>query len=269
LIPTIDPRLGDIEHDASSSKRRSLLSLAGSLLAEISLPKLAVAWMLLIVVPCLMLGIAPVVASIWFNKLSYKITSPSAGAWPAILLVALIALGWFGGRRLFRLAERSFWSLNSLAVQPVYAACREALRHLAEALLSTKATKTQRSALRAVTSVVSGAVICGIALLVLMLALPSAHLFSDIAIASSPKRLAIVALANSVVLVAPMSRLPRWFGQLPMRPWTSPAISKRSPRALTKAARDASRICRISTSSANATVSELRAADRARVATSG
>lgn len=54
MRPTIDPRLGDIEDDASSSKRRSLLSLAGSLLAEISLPKLAVAWMLLIVVPCLM-----------------------------------------------------------------------------------------------------------------------------------------------------------------------------------------------------------------------
>ena len=66
----IDPRQGDIEDDASSSKRRSLLSLAGSLLAEISLPKLAVAWMLLIVFPGLMLGVAPIVASIWFNKLS-------------------------------------------------------------------------------------------------------------------------------------------------------------------------------------------------------
>jgi hypothetical protein len=44
MRPTIDPRLGDIEDDASSSKHRSLFSLAGSLLAEISLPKLAVAW---------------------------------------------------------------------------------------------------------------------------------------------------------------------------------------------------------------------------------
>lgn len=44
----IDPRRGDVEDDASSSKRRSLLSLAGSLLAEISLPKLAVAWFVLI-----------------------------------------------------------------------------------------------------------------------------------------------------------------------------------------------------------------------------
>jgi 3',5'-cyclic AMP phosphodiesterase CpdA len=200
--PKIDPRGGDIEDDASSSKRRSLLSLAGSLLAEISLPKLAVAWMLLIVFPGLMLGIAPIVASIWFNKLSDRFASSLAGVWSAILLVALVALGWFGGRRVFRLAERSFWSLNSLAVQPLYTACRETLRHLVGHRLSPDATRIQRSRLHATTAVMSGVVICGIALLALMLAWPSSHLLGDIAILSSPKRLAMVTLANSVVLVS-------------------------------------------------------------------
>jgi hypothetical protein len=200
--PKIDPRQGDIEDDASSSKRRSLLSLAGSLLAEISLPKLAVAWMLLIVFPSVMLGIAPIVASIWFNKLSDKFVSSLAGVWSAILLAAFIALGWLGGRRIFRLAEHSFWSLNSLAVQPLYTACRETLRHLVGHRLSPDATAIQRSRLHATTAVMSGVVICGIALLALMLAWQSSHLSSDIAILSSPKRLAMVALANSVVLVS-------------------------------------------------------------------
>ena len=199
---TIDPRRGDIEDDASSSKRRSLLSLAGSLLAEISIPKLAAAWMLLIVVPGLMLGIAPIVASIWFSKVSDRITSSLAGVWYAILLVALVALGWFGGRRLFRLAESSFWSLNSLAVQPCYAACRETLRHVAEHWLSLEATSVQRSTLRAATAIVSGVLICGIALLVLIIAWPSVHFVSDIAILNSPKRLVFLALANSVVVVS-------------------------------------------------------------------
>ena len=40
MTPLLDPRNGDVEDDASSTKQRSLLSLAGSLLAEISLPKL-------------------------------------------------------------------------------------------------------------------------------------------------------------------------------------------------------------------------------------
>src|SRR5271169_1594759 len=104
LKPTVDPRRGDIEDDASSSKRRSLLMLAGSLLAEISIPKLVVAWMLLIGAPGLMLGIAPILAMIWFSKLSDKVTSPPVGIWAASLLAMLIALGWFGGHRLFRLA---------------------------------------------------------------------------------------------------------------------------------------------------------------------
>ena len=45
MNPVIDPRDGDVEDDASSTKRHSLLSLAGNLLAEISLPKLAIVWM--------------------------------------------------------------------------------------------------------------------------------------------------------------------------------------------------------------------------------
>ena len=40
----IDPRRGDAEDDASSTKQRSLLAIAGSLLAEISLPKLLFDW---------------------------------------------------------------------------------------------------------------------------------------------------------------------------------------------------------------------------------
>jgi hypothetical protein len=47
--PVVDPRRGDIEDDASSTKRRSMLSLAGSLLVEISLPKLIFAWAMLLV----------------------------------------------------------------------------------------------------------------------------------------------------------------------------------------------------------------------------
>ena len=51
MNPFIDPRGGDVEDDASSTKRRSLLSLAGSLLAEISFPKLILSWIMLFVVP--------------------------------------------------------------------------------------------------------------------------------------------------------------------------------------------------------------------------
>ena len=100
----VDPRRGDIEDDASSTKRRSLLSLVGSLLGEISLPRLAMAWILLLAVPGLILGFAPIVASVWIGMVSQKMMSPFAGIWPILLLAVIVALGWFGGRGFFRLA---------------------------------------------------------------------------------------------------------------------------------------------------------------------
>ena len=202
MRPAIDPRRGDIEDDASSSKRRSLLSLAGSLLAEISLPKLAVAFTLLVAVPALTLGIAPIVVAIWFGKLSSKLATALTGFWPAILLAIVAAVGWFGGRPLFRLAENSFWSFNSLLVQPAYAICREALRQLAERMLPIGATGVQRTRLRAAAAVVSGGMICAVALLVVAVILPHADLLHGAAGVGSPNHLAAVALANTVVLVA-------------------------------------------------------------------
>jgi hypothetical protein len=66
----LDPRLGDVEDDVSSPKQRSLLAIAGSLLAEISLPKLVFAWIFSILLPALLLGLAPLVVTLWLLKLS-------------------------------------------------------------------------------------------------------------------------------------------------------------------------------------------------------
>src|SRR5215471_12401588 len=85
----VDPRAGDVEDDSSSTKSRSLLSLAGTLLAEISLPKLAVAWLLLIIVPALALGLAPLVASAWVADVSNKLGYPLLGFWPLLVLAIL------------------------------------------------------------------------------------------------------------------------------------------------------------------------------------
>jgi len=52
-----DPRRGDIEDDASSPKSKSMLALAGSLLVELSFPKLIVAWIFLLIIPGLTLGL--------------------------------------------------------------------------------------------------------------------------------------------------------------------------------------------------------------------
>ncbi len=69
----VDPRRGDIEDDAASPGQRSLLAIAGSLLVEISLPKLLFAWTVSLLLPALLLGVAPLVATAWFSSVSRRV----------------------------------------------------------------------------------------------------------------------------------------------------------------------------------------------------
>jgi Calcineurin-like phosphoesterase len=202
MRPVIDPRSGDIEDDASSPDRHSLFALTGSLLAEISFPKLALAWIWLIAAPSLLIGVAPILASIWLGALYNKLRAPFAELWPALLLLAIIIGGLLGGRALFRAAEGSFWSLNALAVQPGYVAFREGLRHLAERWLPAHAAAQRRDRLRGVMAAVAGAIVSGLALLVLLAAWQKAQLVADFGQFASLRQLAGVVVANSIVIVA-------------------------------------------------------------------
>jgi hypothetical protein len=202
MTPILDPRDGDIEDDAASTKRRSMLSLAGTLLAEISLPKLAIAWMLLIGFPGLLLGAAPLLVSIWIAAIWSNAANIFYEILPALLLPLLVAIGWFAGRPLLRLAESSFWSLNALAIQPVYIVFREGVRHLAERLLVRRMNETRRAAVRAASAGVSGLVIGGLGLGVIVLVWPATRWVGSLADLTLSHRVVFVVLANSVVLIS-------------------------------------------------------------------
>jgi predicted MPP superfamily phosphohydrolase len=202
MRPIVDPRQGDVEDDASSTKRRTLVSLAGSLLAEISLPKLVAAWVLLIILPALLLGAAPFFASIWISTVSTKAAAIFTGLVPAIVLIILAGIAWFGGKPLWRLIETNFWSLNALAVQPAYALLREAMRQLSEWFLPKDADQHTRNLTRSISSAASGLMICAISIWVLLLAWPGSRWSGSLADLSSVTGLIHTSLHNSVVIVA-------------------------------------------------------------------
>lgn len=197
----VDPRDGDVEDDASSPGQRSLLAIAGSLLVEISLPKLLFAWTVSLLLPAVLLGLAPLLASAWISTLSQHLVAlTEIGA--AAALVAIMALGWLGWRPLFRIAETNFWSLNALAVQPGYAFGREALRHLAELMFGKNHTAARRAQLRAANSIAAGVVLCLCAASIAILAWSASRWtggFNDLAV---PHRLVVPTLANAIVLVS-------------------------------------------------------------------
>jgi 3',5'-cyclic AMP phosphodiesterase CpdA len=111
-------------------------------------------------------------------------------------------LGWIGGRPLFRVAERGFWSLNSLAIQPGYATCREGLRHLAELMLGSRIGVEGRARLRAGSAAGAGIILSVIALAFVWLAWPFSRWIGDVADLMTPLRLIVPALANAVVLLS-------------------------------------------------------------------
>ncbi|MBR1248823.1 metallophosphoesterase [Bradyrhizobium sp. AUGA SZCCT0169] len=197
----VDPRQGDIEDDASSPGQRSLLAIAGSLLVEISLPKLLFAWTVSLLLPAVLLGLAPLIATAWFSSLSEHVLELT-GIGAALVLVTVIALGWFGWRPLFRAAETNFWSLNALAVQPGYAFGREALRHLAELVFGRNADAAGRARLRAVSSAGAGIVLCLCAVAVAILVWPFSRWIGSVPDLVLLHRLIVPTLANAVILVS-------------------------------------------------------------------
>jgi hypothetical protein len=198
--PILDPRLGDMENDHSATKQRSLLAIAGSLLAEISLPKLLFAWATSILLPAVLLGLAPLALTAWIGQASDRLAE-ATGISAVIAIMAALAVAWIGWRPLFRLAEANFWSLNALAVQPGYALWREALRHLTERSLSLR-DGAALAQMRALSCAGAGLLLFAVAALVALAAWPATRWIGTIADLASPHRLILPTIANSIVVMS-------------------------------------------------------------------
>jgi predicted MPP superfamily phosphohydrolase len=190
-----------VEDDSSSPRHRSLLALAGSMLVEINLLKLALAAVIMIVLPAILLGLAPLLATGWYALLSRRFATLLTGFVPIISLILVLAVAWFGGRPLFRATERSFWSLTSLVVQPGYVIFREGLRHFAERQAPAGTSPRARARLRALATASAGLLLIALALLAIYLVWPATRWEGNLADLRSPQRLIAPTLANSVVVV--------------------------------------------------------------------
>ncbi|MGO9417918.1 metallophosphoesterase family protein, partial [Roseiarcus sp.] len=198
--PLIDPRLGDFESDHAAPKQRALLAIAGSLLSEISLTKLAAAWAIQILAPAVLLGLAPLILTASIGEASNRFAEATEiGAIIVVVVAAAVAvLGW---RPLFRLAESNFWSLNALAVQPGYAFWREAIRHVAERSFGGR-TGPDLGRMRATSCAAAGVVLFVVAALVASVAWPMTQWIGTTSDLMAPQRLIVPTIANTIVVMS-------------------------------------------------------------------
>jgi len=193
-----DPRRGDIEDDSSSTARHSLLAHAGTMLLDTSLPKLALAVVQALVIPGILLGAVPVIA-LWFGRVALARLSGEATLLSLLVFLAMDAvLLWRFGPRLFRLAEREFWSLNAALVQPLFMAMREAVRQALESRLGPAPAPARLATVRQRAGLLAGALIAVLAALLALAVGPLPVLLDAPSGAADLPRLVRDALGNGV-----------------------------------------------------------------------
>lgn len=129
-----------------------------------------------------------------FAELGY----PSA----ALILLLVAAVGWYGWRPLLRSAEANFWSLNALAVQPGYALCREAVRHVAERSLGDRSNAVKLARLRGASSAGAGVIVCVIAVSIAFVVWPATRWVGTVTDVLILQSLIVPTLANAIVVVS-------------------------------------------------------------------
>ena len=263
----IDPRHGDIEDDAASPGQRSLLAIAGSLLVEISLPKLLFAW----TVSLLFRRCCLVWRRCW-RPPGFQISERLAaltGIGAALALLAIVALGWIGWRPLFRIAESQF-----LVAQRTRRAARLCVRPRSAASsdgtdVGQESDPAGRARLRSANSVGAGIMLCACAALIAMLAWPASRWtgsWNDLVLLH---RLVVPTLANAIVLVSGYLAVASLVWGIADASMQQPVDLAAFDTAPPEAAAGALRICRTFTWSANNMAFASKADGRARAAMGG
>lgn len=196
----LDPRTGDAEDDRSSTKAKSLASLAGGMLTEISPVKVLFAFSLLVVLPNLILGFAPLIITAWFTTVSAEVfATTTIGS--ALIIGLLIGVALYGWRPLFTVLETNFWSLNALLVQPMYILLRETLRHYTGRRAEGMSTRSGPRHAR-LTAAAAGFLSAAAGLAFMVIAWRWTRWHGAPIDLARPLLLVIPAIANSVVIVA-------------------------------------------------------------------
>ena len=142
-MPIWDLRCGDADDDRTSPYGVGWKSLIFSNVLEFSYLKAALAFLILIVIPALLVGVAPSII-LTYGRHTLE-TVESVGRNPklfvVVILVALIVLPLLAGRRFLSIALDNFWHLHYTLAFPIFVALREIFRAISERLPGMTSTQ--------------------------------------------------------------------------------------------------------------------------------
>lgn len=162
-----DLRRGDHDDDRMSPYATGFRSLVLSAAFEFNFFKALVVFLVLLVLPALLVGIALGLCLTYVSMLRHNMVATDRSFVPAlVIIVALIGFAIFAGRPLLRVGYNNLRRVHSTLVFPVFVALRELLRMIAERLHGRSITLKQLNRGRRIGSIAAALIfaVAGLAL---------------------------------------------------------------------------------------------------------
>jgi 3',5'-cyclic AMP phosphodiesterase CpdA len=200
--PIWDFRHGDDDDNRMSPQKGGFRGMILSAVLEFNFVKAAVVFLILIIAPALLLGLAPSILATYGRWLIYATTM--AGEDPIrglVLLVILVAIALWIGRCLVTFAFDTLQHLHYTLVFPLFVALRELLRAVAERLLGGSITPQRLDRGRRVGAVVAALLFAAGGLALAWVVERSVGLQILNIFTVHPSTLAKAALTNAAIIV--------------------------------------------------------------------
>ena len=183
-----DLRRGDADDDRLSPGGRGLRSIILSTMFEFNLLQGALAFLLLILLPALLIGLVPSMALTYGAVVKGAVTRLLDEPYRALAVLAICAVAaYWWGASLARHTLRNIWQLHYTLVFPVFVLVRETVKLIGEGRLSNQSSVSALHRLRRIGTLIAGALSAGGSLL-LAVALLKTYGIVSVSLTAAPAR---------------------------------------------------------------------------------
>ena len=198
-----DLRKGDADDDRMSPGGRGMRAIVLSALFEFNVVQAALAFVFLILVPALLVGLIPSLLSTYGTLVGTSLARIWTEPLLAIVLIALLAFVTYKwGRWRYASAASNLWKLHYTLVFPIFVLVREVVKIAGERWLGPDATIAELMARRRLATIVSGGLFAGVSLAIAAALILTTGIVSVSLATASPRMIVRAALIDGAMVLA-------------------------------------------------------------------
>jgi len=198
-----DLRRGDADDDRLSPGGRGLRSIILSTLFEFNLLQGAIAFLLLILLPALLIGLVPSVARTYGAVLKGAMTRLLDEPYRGLAVLAICAaVAYWWGVSLAKYTLRNIWQLHYTLVFPVFVLVRETVKLIGEGRMRERSSVADLHHLRRIGTLIAGALFAGGSLLLALVLLKTYGIVSVSLTTAPPRDIMRAAIIDGVIVLA-------------------------------------------------------------------